>query len=160
MCIRDREVIAAHLRVNLGDSTTLFCNVTRTNPSISGTFMWVNERTGTQVSEDSNTLVLILSSMEDFATYTCTVANDAGATGSGNVTIKQGCKFIVLLSTQMWHVRSFFTVQPMITTVPPPLPIVVDTTVELVCIVTGVDPPDTITSVSYTHLTLPTIYPV
>lgn len=86
------EVTATHLRVNLGGSTTLFCNVTRTNPSISGTFMWVNERIREQVSEDSDTLLLKLSSMEDFATYSCTVKNDAGATGSGIVTIEHGCK--------------------------------------------------------------------
>ena len=54
--------------------------------------MWVNERTGAQVSEDSNTLILSPSSIDDFATYTCAVTNDAGATGSENVTIEQGCK--------------------------------------------------------------------
>ena len=37
-----------------------------------------------------------------------------------------------------------FTVPPIVTTAQP-LPVVVDTDVELVCIVTGVDPPDSIT---------------
>ena len=96
------EVTATRLRVNLGGSTTLFCNVTRSNPDISGTFMWINERTEMQASEDSDTLILSLSAIEDFATYTCTVTNDAGATGSGNVTIKQGCKLeCVIIYTDM-----------------------------------------------------------
>ena len=37
-----------------------------------------------------------------------------------------------------------FTVPPIVTTVQP-LPVVVETDVELVCIITGVDPPDNIT---------------
>ena len=38
-----------------------------------------------------------------------------------------------------------FTVPPIVATVPPPLPIVLGTDVVLVCIITGVDRPDSIT---------------
>lgn len=78
-------------RVSFGGSTTLFCNVTRTNPGIS-TFLWRNERTGATLSETSNTLLVRPLAENDFATYSCTVTNDAGETGSDNVTITQGCK--------------------------------------------------------------------
>ena len=84
---------ASLLRVNLGGSTSLFCNVTRTNPDVDGTYIWINERTKKQISESSETLSLTLSTLGDFGTYTCMVTNTAGATGSGNVTIEQGCKF-------------------------------------------------------------------
>ena len=43
------------------------------------------------------------------------------------------------------HVYFHPTVPPTVTTIDPPLPIVVDTEIELTCNVTGEDPPDTIT---------------
>ena len=97
------EVTASHLQVNLGGSISLFCNVTRTNPDVDGTYVWINERTKQQISESSETLSLTLSTLEDFGTYTCMVTNTADATGSGSVTIEQGCKlnltYTVLLVT-------------------------------------------------------------
>ena len=86
------EVTASRLRVNLGGSTTLFCNVTRTNPNTDGTYIWINENIRGHITESSETLSLNLSTVGDFGTYTCMVTNTAGATGSGNVTIEQGCK--------------------------------------------------------------------
>ena len=85
------SVLDSRMRVSLGDSTTLFCNVTRTNPGIS-TFMWRNERTGATLSETSNTLLVRPLAENDFAIYSCTVTNDAGATGSDSVNITQGCE--------------------------------------------------------------------
>ena len=87
------EVTASHLKVGLGGSTTLSCNVTRTNPGITGVYIWRNENTGTFLSEQSDNLQVTFSTANDFGTYSCTVTNSAGEVGTGNVTITQGCKF-------------------------------------------------------------------
>ena len=92
------EVTASHLKVGLGGSTTLSCNITRTNPEIAGTYVWRNENTGEILSEQSDNLLVTFLAMNDFGTYSCTVTNSAGETGTGNVTITQGCKFNLILS--------------------------------------------------------------
>ena len=86
------EVTASRLEVGLGGSTTLWCNVTRTNPGIT-TYTWRNENTGTILSEQSDNILVTFSVTNDFGTYSCTVTNGAGEVGTGNVTITQGCKF-------------------------------------------------------------------
>ena len=58
--------------------------------------MWENMRTGRAFLENSDTLTLDLLSTNDFGTYRCTVTNAAQATGSGNVTIEQGCKLMIV----------------------------------------------------------------
>ncbi len=87
------EVAASHLKVSLGGSTTLSCNVTRTNPGIAGAYIWRNENAGTTLFEQSNNLMVTFSTVNNFGTYSCTVTNSAGEVGTGNVTITQGCKF-------------------------------------------------------------------
>ena len=87
------ELTASDLKVGLGGSTTLLCNVTRTNPGITGVYVWRNENTGTFLSEQSDNLQVTLSTANDFGTYSCTVTNSAGEVGTGNLTITQGCKF-------------------------------------------------------------------
>lgn len=89
-------MLASHTQVNLGGTTTLFCNVTRTNPEVNGIFVWENMRTGRAFSENSDTLTLDILSTEDFGTYRCTVTNTAQATGSGNITIEQGCELMTV----------------------------------------------------------------
>ena len=91
------EVTASHLKVGLGGSTTLICSVTRTNPGIAGMYTWRNENTGEILSEQSDTLMVTFSAINDFGTYSCTVTNSAGEMGAGNVTITQGCKFNLIL---------------------------------------------------------------
>ena len=86
------EVIASSLKIGLGGSATLFCNVTRTNPRIN-TYIWINGNTGASLSEQSDTLLLNFSAINDFGIYGCTATNRAGDVGRGNVTIAQGCKF-------------------------------------------------------------------
>lgn len=81
------QVVASPLQVILGGSTTLFCNVTRTNPGIVGAYIWRNENTGERILENSNTLLLNLSVVTDYGTYSCMVTNSAGEVGRGNVTI-------------------------------------------------------------------------
>ena len=88
--------MATRTRVNLGGTTTLFCNVTRTNPEVNGIFLWERVRAGREFSENSDTLTLGVSETEDFGTYRCTATNAAQATGSGNVTIEQGCELMIV----------------------------------------------------------------
>ena len=88
------EVVASSSRVILGGSTTLTCNVTRTNPEVAD-IQWRNENTGERILETSDILLLDLSVVTDFGTYSCTVTNSAGEVGTGNLTITQGCKFII-----------------------------------------------------------------
>ena len=83
---------ATRPQVNIGGSTTLFCNVMRTNPQITGLFVWERVETGEVLSENSYALMLTISDESDFANYSCTVMNAAGLSGSGTVTIGQGCK--------------------------------------------------------------------
>ena len=88
-------LVASHLKVSLGGSTTLSCNVTRTNPGIAGpgAYIWRNENAGATLSEQSDSILVTLLAVNDFGTYSCTVTNSAGEVGRGNVTITQGCKF-------------------------------------------------------------------
>jgi hypothetical protein len=69
------EVAASQLSVGLGGSTTLSCNVARTNPGITGpgAYIWRNENTGATLSEQSDNLLVTLSAESDFGTYSCTV---------------------------------------------------------------------------------------
>ena len=87
------KLTASHLKVRLGGSTTLSCNVTRTNPGTVGVYIWRNENTGAILSEQSDNLQVTFSTVNDFGTYSCTVMNTAGEVGTGNITITQGCKF-------------------------------------------------------------------
>ena len=81
------EVIAASSQVILGGSTTLFCNITRTNPGITGTYTWTKESTGERIPESSDYLLVTFSAVTDFGAYSCTATNSAGEVGRGNVTI-------------------------------------------------------------------------
>ena len=93
----DVQVTASRQRVELGGFTTLFCNVTRSNPEINGRYVWINEGTGVILPEISNILSLNILSLSDYGNYTCMVTNTAGAAGSGSVIIQQGCKFEIIL---------------------------------------------------------------
>ena len=81
------EVVASPSKAILGRSATLFCNVVRTNPGIVGAYVWRKETAGEQIVERSSTLLLNISTITDYDTYSCTVTNSAGETGTGNVTV-------------------------------------------------------------------------
>ena len=89
-------MVASASKVSLGGSTTLLCNVTKTNPGIVGAYVWINENTGTRLAEQSDNLLLNISAVTDFGTYSCMVTNGAGEVGRGNITIEQGCKFVTI----------------------------------------------------------------
>ncbi len=77
-------------RIALGQSVSLFCNVTRANPSVNLTYVW-RMVSGPTLPDETNTLVLFDIEANQFGTYSCEVTNDAGS-GSGTLSIEQGCK--------------------------------------------------------------------
>ena len=79
------------VRIALGQSVTLTCNVTKANPT-AFTYEWTFEDTDTTLSETSETLTLSDIMASQFGTYTCDVTNAAG-TGSDTITIEEGGKF-------------------------------------------------------------------
>ena len=89
------EVTASDLKVGLGGSITLSCNVTRANPGVTGVYIWRNENTGATLIAQLDNLQVTFSTVNDFGTYSCTVMNTAGEMGTGNLMITQGCKFTI-----------------------------------------------------------------
>ena len=89
------------MTVNVGASTTLYCNVTRTNPDIAN-YTWMNEDTGIVLNSNTSTLLLMVSSTQDFGNISCTVTNAAGIAGKAKVAINQACK--------SWYFGFFFFV--------------------------------------------------
>ncbi len=77
-------------RIALGQSVSLFCNVTRANPNVNFTYVWRRVLVST-LSEETNTLALSNITADQFGTYQCEVTNDAGS-GSGMILIEHGCK--------------------------------------------------------------------
>ncbi len=77
-------------RIALGQSVSLFCNVTRANPNVNLTYVWRIVSVST-LTEETNTLVLSNITADQFGTYQCEVTNDAGS-GSATISIEQGCK--------------------------------------------------------------------
>ncbi len=77
-------------RIALGQSVSLFCNVTRANPSVDFTYVW-RMVSGPTLPDETNTLVLFDIEANQFGTYSCEVINDAG-NGTGTLSIQQGCK--------------------------------------------------------------------
>ena len=82
---------ADRTRVGLGGTLTLTCTVSRTNPETDGNYAWTSP-SGTETNRTSNTLDVTFSTIQDLGTYTCSVTNTAGATGTGSLTIEQACK--------------------------------------------------------------------
>ncbi len=84
------EVIASpQKRIAVGQSVSLFCNVTRANPNIF-TYVW-SYNSGQGPPETTNTLNLTDVMSNQFGTYSCDATNTAG-TGSGSIVIEEGGK--------------------------------------------------------------------
>ncbi len=77
-------------RIALGQSVSLFCNVTRVNPNVNFTYVW-RRVSVSNLTEETNTLVLSNITADQFGDYQCEVTNDAGS-GSGTIPIQRGCK--------------------------------------------------------------------
>ncbi len=76
-------------RIALGQSVSLFCNVTRANPNIF-TYVW-KLNGGSALAETTNTLNLTNVMANQLGTYSCDVTNTAG-TGKVEIDIVEGGK--------------------------------------------------------------------
>lgn len=91
------EVVASRTKVALGESTTLHCGVTRTNPAID-TYVWMHENSGIALVDGNDTLTVMFATEQHFGVITCNATNAAGRSGSGSVMIERGCECC------MWYI--------------------------------------------------------
>ena len=88
------DVSATSTRIAVGQSTTLTCSISRSNPS-NYTIEWSLTNTNdvtTTLAEAGETLVVTDIADDEFGTYTCNVTNSADLSGSANITIEEGGK--------------------------------------------------------------------
>ena len=83
------QVTATLTRVVVGNSTTLTCNVTRSNPMGSYTYRWVHNNSVT-LSETSSMLTISILTESNLGIYHCEVTNSAELSGSNETTIVLG----------------------------------------------------------------------
>ena len=83
------QVTASLTRVVVGNSTTLTCNVTRSNPMGSYTYRWVHNNSIT-LSETSSMLTVTVLTESNLGSYRCEVTNSAGLNGSNATAIVLG----------------------------------------------------------------------
>ena len=86
------EVTATLTRVVVGNSTTLTCTVTRSNPMGSYSYRWVHNDSIT-LSETSSMLTVSILSESDVGVYCCEVNNSAGLSGNNTTTIELGGEY-------------------------------------------------------------------
>ncbi len=77
-------------RIALGQSVSLFCNVTTANPDTGFTYVW-RLNGGSALSETTNTLDLTSIVANQFGTYSCD-ATITARTGIGSIVIEEGGK--------------------------------------------------------------------
>ena len=85
------EVTATLTRVVVGNSTSLTCTVTRSNPMGGYTYTWVHNNS-IILSETSSILTVSIMTESDVGVYCCEVNNSADLTGSNTTTIELGGK--------------------------------------------------------------------
>ena len=84
------QVTATLTRVVVGNSTTLTCTVTRSNPMGSYTYRWVHNNSITLTGETSSMLTVTITTESNLGTYRCEVTNSAGLSGIDTITIELG----------------------------------------------------------------------
>ena len=92
------DVSATNTRIDVGQSTTLTCSISRSNPS-DYTVEWSLTNTNdvtTTLAETGETLVVTDIADDEFGTYTCNVTNSADLSGSENIRITSDSELIVL----------------------------------------------------------------
>ena len=87
------EVTATLTRVVVGNSTTLTCTVTRSNPMGSYTYRWVHNNSITLTGETSSVLTVSIMTESNLGVYCCEVTNSAGLSGSNTTTIELGGEY-------------------------------------------------------------------
>ena len=87
------EVTATLTRVVVGNSTTLTCTVTRSNPMGSYTYRWMHNNSITLPGETSSMLTVSILSESNLGVYLCEVINSANLTGSNTTTIELGGEY-------------------------------------------------------------------
>ena len=87
------EVTATLMRVVVGNSTTLTCAVTRSNPMGSYTYRWVHNDSITLPGETSTMLTVGIMTESNLGVYRCEVNNSADLTGSNTTTIELGGEY-------------------------------------------------------------------
>ena len=97
------EVSATLTRVVVGNSTTLTCTVTRSNPMGSYTYTWVHNNSMIP-GETSSMLTVGILTESDVGIYHCEVTNSAGLNGSNTTTIELGSKWLYY---SMSYIRLF-----------------------------------------------------
>ena len=89
------SVTATQIRIAVGQSTTLTCSIITSNPDVS-TISWSFTNTSGLTSivsgETGQTLQLSDIPENGFGIYTCTATNSEDLSGTGDITIEQGCK--------------------------------------------------------------------
>ena len=88
-------VTATQTRIAEGQSTTLTCSIIANNPSdpnITWSFTDTSGTTTILSGETGQTLQLSNIAEDEFGTYTCNARNPQGQSGTGDITIEQGCK--------------------------------------------------------------------
>ena len=133
------NVVTNSTLINLGETVTIDCSVQRGNPSYNSFTIIYNDSTIVSTGQ-SHTLTNIQEA--DLGTYRCVVTNDAG-TGNASLTIEEGGNvgWFCHITMQYDTCSYIYLVPPSVTTLQP-APVVVDTTVDLVCVVTGDTPID------------------
>ena len=86
------EVIATLTRVVVGNSTTLSCTVTRSNPMGGYTYRWVHNNS-IILSETSSILNVSIQTESNLGVYRCEVNNSVGLSGSNTTTIELGGEY-------------------------------------------------------------------
>ena len=89
------SVTATQTRIAVGQSTTLTCSIIASNPDVS-TISWsfTNTSGATTIlsGETGQTLQVSDIAENEFGIYMCTATNSEGLSGTGDITIEQGCK--------------------------------------------------------------------
>ena len=89
------SVTATQTRIAVDQSTNLTCSIDASNPDVS-TISWsfTNTSGATTIlsGETGQTLQLSDIAEDEFGTYTCNATNSEGLSGTGDITIEQGCK--------------------------------------------------------------------
>ena len=86
------EVTATLTRVVVGNSTTLTCTVTRSNPMGSYTYRWVHNDFIT-LNENTSMLTVSIMTESNLGVYQCEVNNSAELTGSNTTTIELASEY-------------------------------------------------------------------